>query len=475
MKSIFAKYITMFAVIILTSFLMLSSIIAVSIDDYANNARMDDVRLITRITAGIVDAKYQEMPTNEVESARLALVLERMSPYAADISFLITDMNGNVIAEYMAGSEKEMPTQISAEVMNRLSEKKELTEYGKLNGTFSDAHFVCGTYYHNHGGRIQGAVFAFSSVTGADALITVMNKSILLANLWIMLAVMIAVYFITERLLRPLRQMRQAAKDFSEGKFDTRIQVVGNDEISEFAVTFNNMADSLAQLETLRSSFLANVSHDLRTPMTTIAGYIDGMLSGAIPEEKQTYYLTIVSGEVRRLSRLVSQLLDLSRMEAGIQKFNFTDFDVCEVARLILISFESKIDEKRLDVAFECDEERMMVHADRDAIHQVLYNICDNAIKFSREGGKLRLSVTAAERGKYRISVYNEGSGVAKEDLPYLFDRFFKSDKSRGLDKVGVGLGLYICKSVLAAHGESIRAESEEGKYCEFIFSLKRA
>ena len=158
-----------------------------------------------------------------------------------------------------------------------------------------------------------------------------------------------------------------------------------------------------------------------------------------------------------------------------MQKFNFTDFDVCEVARLILISFESKIDEKHLDVAFECDEERMMVHADRDAIHQVLYNICDNAIKFSREGGKLRLSVTAAERGKYRISVYNEGSGVAKEDLPYLFDRFFKSDKSRGLDKVGVGLGLYICKSILAAHGESIRAESEEGKYCEFIFSLKRA
>ena len=205
--------------------------------------------------------------------------------------------------------------------------------------------------------------------------------------------------------------------------------------------------------------------------MTTISGFIDAILDGAIPKEKEEYYLQLIGQEVRRLSRLVSLLLDISRIEAGDRKFTFAPFDICEVARQILISNEQRLEAKKLDVEFECDDDNMYVMADKDAIHQILYNICDNAIKFAYDGGKYVISITERDK-KVFVSVYNEGKGISPEDLPYVFDRFYKSDKSRGLDKTGVGLGLYICKTIAAAHDQEIWAESEYGKNCRFIFTL---
>ncbi|MGM9683354.1 MAG: sensor histidine kinase, partial [Eubacteriales bacterium] len=172
-------------------------------------------------------------------------------------------------------------------------------------------------------------------------------------------------------------------------------------------------------------------------------------------------------------SRLVASLLDISRIQAGERKFTMSAFDVCEMARQILFSFEKKIDDKKLDVEFDLDDENIIVIADRDAIYQCLYNICDNAVKFSREGGLLKISVKRLKNKKYLVSVYNEGQGIADEDLPYVFERFYKSDKSRGLDKTGIGLGLYITKTIIEAHNEEIWVESEYGKNCVFKFTLK--
>lgn len=222
----------------------------------------------------------------------------------------------------------------------------------------------------------------------------------------------------------------------------------------------------------MRSTFLANVSHDLRTPMTTISGFIDGILDGAIPPEKQDYYLGIIAQEVRRLSRLVSSLLDISRIQAGDRKFEKADFDICEMARLILLSFEAKIDEKKLDIEFDAPD-ALMAYSDKDAVYQVLYNICDNGMKFSREGGKYRIAIRE-DSDSVAVSVYNEGIGISEEDLPYVFDRFYKSDKSRGLDKTGVGLGLYICKTMIDSLGGKIFVKSEYGKYCEFTVILEK-
>jgi signal transduction histidine kinase len=171
---------------------------------------------------------------------------------------------------------------------------------------------------------------------------------------------------------------------------------------------------------------------------------------------------------------LVSTLLDITKIQAGERKFNKAPFDICEQAREIIISSEQRLEDKKLDVRFNADRDNMYVNADRDAIHQILYNICDNAVKFSYEKGKLALSVLYNRERKVEVSVYNEGSGIPAEDLPYVFERFFKSDKSRGLDKTGVGLGMFITKTIMESHSESIRVESEAGKYCRFVFTLQK-
>jgi signal transduction histidine kinase len=295
-----------------------------------------------------------------------------------------------------------------------------------------------------------------------------------------MLAALIAIYFTTEKIISPLREISRASKKLMVGQFDVRVPVQGRDEVAELAMAFNQMAQALQNLDSMRNSFVANVSHDLRTPMTTISGFIDGILDGVIPPEQHAQYLQVVSDEVRRLSRLVTALLDVSRLQAGDRKFDMKPFDVCEMGRQILISFEQKIGDKGLDVEFDCDDERMFVVADRDAIHQILYNICDNAVKFSTPGGKLRMSFawSPAEHGRRRkatVTVYNEGQGIPAEDIPFVFERFYKSDKSRSLDKSGVGLGMFISKTIIEAHGETISVASDYGKNCAFTFTLTKA
>ena len=207
--------------------------------------------------------------------------------------------------------------------------------------------------------------------------------------------------------------------------------------------------------------------------MTSIQGFIEGILDGTIPDDKKEYYLGIVLDEVKRLTRLVNSLLDITRMQSGSVKLSPERFDVCEMARLILISFEEKIDEMKLDVQFNCDDDPSNVFADKDAIHQVLYNIVSNAMKFTPEGGELRIDITKEKPGdKYLVSVFNSGIGMKSEELPYVFDSFYKADSSRGLDKTGTGLGMFIAKSKIEAHGEKIGVESEYEKYCRFWFTL---
>jgi len=206
--------------------------------------------------------------------------------------------------------------------------------------------------------------------------------------------------------------------------------------------------------------------------MTTISGFIDGILTGAIPPEKEKHYLGIVSGEVKRLSRLVSSLLDITRLQAGDRKIVKAPFDICEMARHVLISCEDRIEEKSLEVNFNTEFDSMSVIADHDSIHQILYNLVDNAVKFSYEKGLLEISIRQKDKKTF-VSVKNEGKGIPKDELPLVFDQFYKSDKSRGLDKSGLGLGLYICKTVIDRHEEEIWVKSEEGAWCEFVFTLE--
>ena len=234
------------------------------------------------------------------------------------------------------------------------------------------------------------------------------------------------------------------------------------------------MAVSLSSVEGMRRSFVANVSHELKTPMTTIAGFIDGILDGTIPDEKRNYYLKIVSDEVKRLSRLVKSMLDLSRIDNGQLRLNPVRFDLTEVACNTLLSFEQRIEQKNIRITDLEDCRREEVNADYDLIGQVVYNLLDNAVKFTNEGGSISLRVYR-EPGRVVCAVRNTGMGLPAREMPHIFERLYKTDKSRGLDKNGVGLGLYIVKTVINLHHGEIKVSSVEGEYCEFSFWLPDA
>ena len=369
-------------------------------------------------------------------------------------------------------------TKIPESIAKVLSTGVEVSEISNMEGVLKrdcvyTAHPVMISHSDNDSEDYIGAVIVATFNTDTKESLHSTIMTLIMATLWILLASLIAIYIMSEKLTTPIRKMNDAAKEMSKGKFDTKIEVRGRDEIAELSKSFNEMSVSLGNLERMRSSFISDVSHELRTPMTSIGGFIDSILDGAIPQEKEKYYLEIVSSEIKRLSRLVTSLLEISRMESGKNKLNLDTFDICEMARTILISNEQRIEAKRLDVEFRCDHDNINVVADRDKIHQCLFNICDNAVKFSNEGGKYILGIKDVGE-KVEVSVFNEGIGITEDDLPFVFERFYKSDKSRGLDKKGVGLGLYLVKSMIEAHDEKIWVESESGKWCRFTFTLKK-
>lgn len=477
-KSLFSKYVCAFMLIIVLSFAVVVIITASVIGRHSeqskkevmqNSAEAVEMYLEDRLKN--YDGELSALTASDKSSLKKTLAL--LSSSAGDVSVLIVDKDGDSLLSVGDGEDLlDVSAPISDEIFSSLQKDELYTEFGSLDGRFKYAKALCASSLEGENGDVCGYAFVFSGSTMMQELVEVIIRIVMSSIVWVLLAALIAVYFISARVIAPLREISSAAKRFASGKFDTRVPVRGSDEVAELAVAFNNMAQTLDNYDNMRNKFMSDVSHDLRSPMTSISGFIDGILDGVIPPERHGYYLQMVSNEIKRLSRLVSSMLDISRIQAGERKFNMVDFDICEMSRQILISFEQKINAKSLEVSFECEEERMIANADNDAIYQVLYNICDNAVKFAKEKGELRVSIKRIKGRKLQIEVYNEGAGIAQSDISYVFERFYKSDKSRGLNKSGAGLGLFISKTIMDAHGQSIWVESEYGKNCCFGFTL---
>ncbi len=480
-KRVFSKYVTAFMLIITFGFVLLLLIVTTIVSNHSelekstllrNTARLEKLYLESTLETG---APGELFVTEEMEEMIFAILFE-LNPDDRDTVAWIADPDGAVLASIGESSEL-MLSGVSVVLPNKIMnavERDGVAQQPMQLADFSHEIQACAMELRNGRGEMCGVVAILTVNTRRMSIVEDLTQTVITSALLVLLATFIAAYFLTERIADPLRRMSVAAGRFASGQFDTRVQVDGHDEVAELAEAFNKMADSLENLETMRNSFVANVSHDLRTPMTTIAGFIDSIRDGVIPPEEVDHYLDVISEEVHRLSRLVSSLLDLSRIQAGDRKFIKKPFDICEMARLILISFEQKIEEKRLAVEFFCEEDRMSVYADRDAVYQVFYNICHNAVKFSCEGGAFRIHIQYTREKKVQVSVFNEGQGIPANELPMVFERFYKTDKSRGLDRSGAGLGLFIAKTIMKAQGEDIRVRSEEGKNCEFLFTLTR-
>ena len=273
---------------------------------------------------------------------------------------------------------------------------------------------------------------------------------------------------------KPIKDMASAARNFAEGNFDARVyDTHRDDEIGELTEAFNAMADSLQRTEQQRREFIANISHELKTPMTTIAGYADGILDGVISPEEEKQYLRIISDESRRLSRLVRRMLDVSQLQSLDLIKQKSTFDLSESMRRVLVSMEKKITGRGLDVDVEIPEDPVLVLGDNDLITQVVYNLLENAVKFAAQDSTLFLGLEKKGE-KAVVTVRNTGDTIPPEELPLLFERFHKSDRSRSADKDGVGLGLYIVRTILEQHHEKITTTSENG-VTTFSFTIQLA
>lgn len=289
----------------------------------------------------------------------------------------------------------------------------------------------------------------------------------------VLAAVLVIMLFVANRQSKPLRELASAARALGHGQLDARVPTEKpySREFAELAVAFNNMAASLQSAEAQRQDFVANVSHELKTPMTTISGYLDGMLDGTIPKQEHSKYMGIVSDEVRRLSRLVRNMLEISRMQSqGISDAQKARFDIGEAVGRVLLSFEQRINEKQLSVEAELPDVPLFAYAEPDSVTQVIYNLIDNAVKFCNENGTLGVSVQA-QKNKVSVSISNTGPTIPASELPLVFERFHKTDKSRSADRDGVGLGLYIAKTIICSHGEDIFVSSRDER-TEFSFTL---
>lgn len=308
------------------------------------------------------------------------------------------------------------------------------------------------------------------------------NSSVLQLVIWIVIIALIAMvvavfssYYVASRIINPFVDINHTVQCYSRGDFSKRISVVGRDEAAQLGKSFNDMAEQLRNLEATRRSFVANVSHELRSPLTSMKGFLEAMYDGTIPEHEREQYIGLVLSETKRMTVMVNDLLDLARIESGTILLNYETFDINELIRRTLITFEARIVEKRLDLDVRFAQEQCYVYADSTQISQVLRNLIDNAIKYSPDGKMLYVSSYALRKDVY-VSIKDNGIGIPPEDIPHVFDRFYKVEKAHTPSpQVGSGLGLSIVKRIIEQHGQTITVRSAKGKGTQFTFSLQKA
>ena len=404
------------------------------------------------------------------------LSFRELASYVADFSdndVLICKTDGQVLLtsdQRLVGRSVTLPDSVVAAVQ----QGEVYSGMTDLRGNYSRKEFmVCMPVISQYNGTVTGIVAMLSDSSALSEMWRAFAGIFFFTALTVMLTAVIACSVVTAKQTKPMQDMVKATRRFAGGNFDQRVAKTSNIvEINELADAFNMMADSLQCTEQQRREFIANVSHELKTPMTTIGGYTDGILDGTIPPEKANQYLQTISDETKRLARLVRRMLDISRLQASDVIRDKKRFDICESMRCAIISMEKKITDRGLDVEAEIPDEPVWVLGDPDLITQVIYNLLENATKFAPRGTTLKLALGLCGN-KALVAIRNQGPTIPQEELPLLFERFHKSDKSRSVDKEGMGLGLYIVKTILSQHREEIRVTSVDG-ITTFTFTLSR-
>lgn len=479
MKSLYKRQLTMMVAVMVLSFTLLSAAFMLLSYRYITSEKRGAMERNAGYIASFTSSYFQEYPSiqDDFYSNYVATIAKISDSYV-----IIADANGNILyatdgSYFYSYKDQTIPGDV---VQKITSSKKGYSALTNLGGIYGERRYMAG----------QAVSIQLGGVSLARGLVLVSADASTLAEMWsatatifffsavvVLLISVVASTLTSAYQSRPLNEMAEAARKFGRGEFDVRVTGYEDrcDEISTLAEAFNSMAASLEKVESQRSEFISNVSHELKTPMTTISGFAEGILDGTIPPEKERDYLRVIVSETRRLSRLVRRMLDLSRLNALAEDAVTAQeqFDLTEIMSQVLISLEGRITARHLDVEVQMPDEKVTVWGDPDAITQVCYNLLDNAAKFAAEGTSLTVIITCKDDKAY-TTVRNLGATIPADELPRLFDRFHKADSSRSMDRDGVGLGLYIVKTILGNLKENITATSEDG-VTEFTFSLTLA
>lgn len=473
MKSIYLRNFTATAVLVLSCFLLVAfSCVSIGRIYFIREYK-------TAMANSAKEVSWTASAISENESLNSWLMRMYISSMARSggNSILITNDEGVVVScSDRVPMCEHMGRQVPLDLTMQMEDRQNLL-ISDLGGLYrSGRYVVTEPISSTEDGTVIGHVFVTNET---DKLMSTWSTFLVIASVVTVMVFclsMIVSLVYSKRMARPLDEMALASRRFARGDFSVRVKR-GDDPANEMGAlidSFNKMADSLEKSEKRRSEFIANISHELRTPMTTIAGFADGILDGTIPKEDEQKYLISIRDETRRLSRLVRDMLSASQTNArAADPSRRTSFDLTELVLQILLSFENRATAKDLDVDPQFPDTHIMVIADKDAITQVIYNLLDNAVKFARKGSCLTLRLYKSGAKAY-VSIKDEGETIPADDLPFIFDRFHKSDRSRSMDKDGVGLGLYLVKSIINSHDEDIAVKSEDG-VTEFVFTLKLA
>lgn len=479
MKSIYKRQLVMMVSIVAVSFTLLSAAFMLLSYRYILSEKRQALERnaedIASLTSRYISSAWGGDIQGEAFRNSLYLIVRSSDSYV-----VLSDTEGSMIYACDGDTYYSVDKRVPDSVTRQVLEQGKFTGMSDLGGLFDKNSYVVGVPFVLTRGTIsvvQGMVLVSTDTAAVQSMWQdTVAIFFFVAVIVLMIAVVASSLFASYQ-SRPLNEMAEAARKFGQGEFDTRVTGYENrgDEIGALAEAFNSMANSLEKVESQRADFIANVSHELKTPMTTIAGFAEGILDGTIPQEREKESLQIIVSETRRLSRLVRRMLDLSRLNA-LAESTITaqeQFDLTEVMSRVIVSLEGKITGRKLDVDVQMPDEKLMVWGDPDSITQVCYNLLDNAAKFAATGSVITIVITKKD-GKACTTVRNLGATIPKDELPVLFDRFHKADYSRSMDREGVGLGLYIVKTLLGNLKEDIHVTSEDG-VTEFTFTLTLA
>ena len=480
MRSLYRRQLTMMVSIMLLSFTLLAGAFMLLSYRYIIGETRDSVIRNAGYISSFTSTYYRRYLTLNVQD-------EFYSSYMASIAMIsnshsiVSDSSGKVLfatdgSHFTMDDGSQLPEDVVAQVMNEGA----YNGMTSLGGIYPERRYTSALPVVNQIGTLkvtQGMVLVSASASNLSEMWSSTATIFFFSAVVVFLISVIASTLTSAYQTRPLIEMAEAARKFGQGEFDIRVTGYEDrgDEVSDLAEAFNSMANSLEKVESQRADFIANVSHELKTPMTTIAGFAEGILDGTIPPERERESLEIVVSETRRLSRLVRRMLDLSRLNALAESTVTAQeaFDLTEVMSRVLISLETKITDRQLDVEVQMPEDKLMVWGDPDSITQVCYNLLDNAAKFAAPGTSITVQITKKD-GKAHTTIRNLGATIPPDELPLLFERFHKADYSRSMDREGVGLGLYIVKTILGNLKENITVTSEDG-VTQFHFTLTLA